>query len=110
MASRHSNKTCCDALPVARYGDMTIAWMGFVFQALLSYQGLFLIRLFDQWGPEIVDDPELAHRAHFEPWALGGADEHGEHENPKWWTLDSLMELNGARSRSHSPDPILSRN
>jgi hypothetical protein len=38
------------------------------------------------------------HRAHFEPWALGGDDKHGEHENPKWWTLDSLMELNGACS------------
>jgi hypothetical protein len=50
----------------------------------------------DQWGPEIMDDSELSHRAHFEPWALGGTDMHGENDNPKWWTLDSLMELNGA--------------
>ena len=84
---------------------MIIAWMGFVFQAFLSYRGLFPTHPFDQWGPEIVDDPELAHRAHFEPWALGGTDKHGEHENPKFWTLDSLMELNGARSRFHSSDP-----
>jgi len=47
------------------------------------------------WGPEISEDPELRHRAHFEPWALGGTDRHEEHDNPKWWTLDSLMELNG---------------
>ena len=50
----------------------------------------------DQWGPEIMDDPELSHRAHFQPWALGGTDMHGENDHPKWWTLDSLMKLNGA--------------
>ncbi|KAH9961553.1 methyltransferase domain-containing protein [Russula dissimulans] len=49
----------------------------------------------ESWGPEISDDPELRHRAHFEPWALGAIDKHEEHDNPKWWTLDSLMELNG---------------
>jgi len=46
------------------------------------------------WGPEIKDDPELAPRAHFQPWALGGTDMHGENDDPKWWTLDSLMKLN----------------
>jgi len=50
---------------------------------------------FHQWGPEIKDDPELRDRAHFQPWALGGADDHGEHSNPKYWTLDSLMRHNG---------------
>ena len=50
----------------------------------------------DQWGPEISDDPELRQRAHFEPWALGGTDNHGEKDDPKWWTLDSLMKHNGA--------------
>src|SRR6267142_1952874 len=43
-----------------------------------------------------MDDPELSHRAHFEPWALGGTVMHGENDHPKWWTLDSLMKLNGA--------------
>ena len=56
---------------------------------------------FHQWGPEIKDDPQLRDRAHFEPWALGGADDHGEHSNPKYWTLDSLMRHNGP-SRSIS--------
>lgn len=56
-----------------------------------------------QWGPEISNDPELRDRAHFEPWALGGTDNHEEHDNPKYWTLDSLMKLNG----SYSPSPIL---
>ncbi|KAI9455892.1 methyltransferase domain-containing protein [Russula earlei] len=49
----------------------------------------------NSWGPEITGDPELRHRAHFSPWALGGTDNHQESDNPKWWTLDSLMKLNG---------------
>jgi len=57
---------------------------------------------FHQWGPEIRDDSELRDRAHFQPWALGGADDHGEHSNPKYWTLDSLMRHNGTL-RSISP-------
>jgi hypothetical protein len=47
------------------------------------------------WGPEISDDPDLRTRAHFQAWALGGSDNHGENDNPKYWTLDSLMRLNG---------------
>jgi len=47
------------------------------------------------WGPEINGDPELSGRAHFRPWALGGSDRHQEHDHPKYWTLDSLMKLNG---------------
>ena len=62
---------------------------------------------FHQWGPEIKDDPELRDRAHFQPWALGGADDHGEHSNPKYWTLDSLMRHNGT-SCSISPQPSIS--
>lgn len=49
----------------------------------------------DSWGPEINDDPELATRAHFQPWALGGSNHHEEDDFPRYWTLDSLMELNG---------------
>jgi len=49
----------------------------------------------DGWGPEIRGDPEIRHRAHFEAWALGESDKHEEGDNPKYWTLDSLMELNG---------------
>ncbi|KAI0301032.1 methyltransferase domain-containing protein [Multifurca ochricompacta] len=48
----------------------------------------------NNWGPEINDDPELKKRAHFKPWALGGTDNHNENDNPKYWTLDSLMNLN----------------
>ncbi|KAH9988440.1 methyltransferase domain-containing protein [Russula compacta] len=47
------------------------------------------------WGPEINDDPELRERAHFQAWGLGGVDKHEENDDPKFWTLDSLMELNG---------------
>ena len=50
----------------------------------------------DQWGPEISDDCGLHQRAHFKPWALGGTDNHWENDDRKWWTLDSLMKLNGA--------------
>ncbi|KAI0267104.1 methyltransferase domain-containing protein [Gloeopeniophorella convolvens] len=49
----------------------------------------------NSFGPEINDVPELRSRAHFESWALGGTDAHGEYDNPKYWTLDSLMKLNG---------------
>ena len=50
----------------------------------------------NQWGPEISDDRGLHQRAQFKPWALGGTDNHRENDDPKWWTLDSLMKLNGA--------------
>jgi len=49
----------------------------------------------EHWGPQITNDPELRDRAHFHPWALGGSDDHGEHTHPKYWTLQSLMSLNG---------------
>jgi hypothetical protein len=52
----------------------------------------------DQWGREIDNDHRLRQRAHFKPWALGGTDKHGENDDPKCWTLDSLMKLNGAGS------------
>ena len=56
-----------------------------------------------QWGPEISNDSELRHRAHFQAWALAETEKHEEGDNPKYWTLDSLMKLNGACSRSHPP-------
>ncbi|KAH8990560.1 hypothetical protein EDB92DRAFT_1946508 [Lactarius akahatsu] len=49
-----------------------------------------------QWGPEITGDPEVRDRAHFKPFALGGTNNHEDHDNPKCWTLDSLMDLNCA--------------
>ncbi|KAI9437659.1 methyltransferase domain-containing protein [Lactarius indigo] len=49
----------------------------------------------NSWGPEITGDLALRDRAHFKPFALGGTNNHGDHDNPKFWTLDSLMELNG---------------
>lgn len=49
----------------------------------------------NSWGPEITGDPELRERAHFKSFALGGTDNHTDNDNPKYWTLDSLMDLNG---------------
>ncbi|KAH9040718.1 hypothetical protein EDB85DRAFT_67873 [Lactarius pseudohatsudake] len=53
----------------------------------------------NSWGPEITGDPEVWDRAHFKPFALGGTNSHEDHDNPKCWTLDSLMDLNGASAR-----------
>jgi len=47
------------------------------------------------FGPEIETIPELAERAHFYPWALGGANEYGPNADPPVYTLPTLMELNG---------------
>jgi len=47
------------------------------------------------WGPEIEHSPDLKSRAHFQPWALGGTDRHTENEYPKYYTLQTIMELNG---------------
>jgi hypothetical protein len=60
-----------------------------------------------QWGPEIVSDTELSKRAHFEPWALGGSNNHTESDHPKYWTLDSLMKHNSACSLFRDPPPAL---
>jgi len=48
----------------------------------------------DGWGPEI-NDTNLKHRAHFQPWALGGTDQHGPRDYPMFWTLHSIMKHNG---------------
>jgi hypothetical protein len=56
-----------------------------------------------QWGPEITNDPELRDRANFKPYALGGTNNHNDNDNPKFWTLDSLMDLNGACAVFSSP-------
>ena len=37
----------------------------------------------------------LRHRAHFGKLALGAADKHGGGDDPKTWTLRSLMAENG---------------
>ena len=105
-ASRRSSETCCGVPPVAMHGDMTTALTAFVFRVLSWYCGRCPTYVFYQWGPEISNDPELRHRAHFQAWALGETDKHEEGDNPKYWTLDSLMKLNGACSRSHSPIPF----
>jgi len=88
---------------------MTTALAAFVFR-VLAFVSRALPRLtysFYQWGPEISGDPGLRHRTHFEAWALGETDKHEEGDNPKYWTLDSLMKLNGACS--HSPKPFSMR-
>ncbi|KAH9971006.1 methyltransferase domain-containing protein [Lactifluus volemus] len=47
------------------------------------------------WGRQINDDPDLSKRAHFQPWALGGTDNHTDQDFFKYWKLDSLMKHNG---------------
>ncbi|KAH9048310.1 hypothetical protein EDB84DRAFT_1605723 [Lactarius hengduanensis] len=59
---------------------------------------------YGQWGPEITGDPEVRDRAHFKPFALGGTNNHEDHDNPKCWTLDSLMDLNGEYQDTRSID------
>ncbi|KAH8989917.1 hypothetical protein EDB86DRAFT_2807582, partial [Lactarius hatsudake] len=49
----------------------------------------------NSWGPEITGHPEVLDRAHFKPFALGGTN---NHDNPKYWTLDSLIDLDGHTS------------
>ncbi|KAF8589175.1 hypothetical protein K439DRAFT_1629085 [Ramaria rubella] len=45
------------------------------------------------FGPEI--SVAHKHRTHFFPYALGGKDSHGPSDNPKYYTLPTLMALNG---------------
>ncbi|KAI9437664.1 hypothetical protein H4582DRAFT_292822 [Lactarius indigo] len=39
----------------------------------------------NSWGPEITSDPALRDRAHFKSFALGGTNNHGDNDNPKFW-------------------------
>ena len=48
----------------------------------------------DQWGPEIIGDPELRDRAHYKPYTLGGTNNH--RLQPPVRALGSLMDDNGA--------------
>lgn len=48
-----------------------------------------------QFGPEIENFLDLKSRAHFHPYALGGKDDHGPGANPPFYTLPTLMEMNG---------------
>jgi len=45
------------------------------------------------FGPEIPRSQ--AHRTHFRPFGLAGTDKHGPDDNPKMYTLESLMKMNG---------------
>ncbi|KAH9028782.1 methyltransferase domain-containing protein, partial [Lactarius pseudohatsudake] len=58
-------------------------------------------------GPEIIGDPELRDRTHFKPFALGGTNSHADHDDPKYWTLESLMDLNGTWFSGHTFIDIL---
>ncbi|KAH9169062.1 hypothetical protein EDB89DRAFT_1908896 [Lactarius sanguifluus] len=81
--------------PGCEVGDMTILLTAFV----PSPPCLYPTEL-DMWPvPEITGDPELRDRAHFKPFALGGTNNHEDHDNPKYWTLDSFMDLHGVRAR-----------
>ncbi|KAF8890931.1 methyltransferase domain-containing protein [Infundibulicybe gibba] len=45
------------------------------------------------FGPQIPSS--LAHRTHFHAFGLSGSDKHGPADDPKMYTLDSLMKMNG---------------
>ncbi|KZV69283.1 hypothetical protein PENSPDRAFT_543889, partial [Peniophora sp. CONT] len=47
------------------------------------------------WGPELTENPVYAGKAHFHPFALAGKDAHGPSDDPKAYTLQSLMAMNG---------------
>jgi len=49
----------------------------------------------NSFGPEIERTYRLKERSHFFPWALGGRDAHGPENDPKVYTLDTLMRMNG---------------
>jgi len=49
----------------------------------------------DKFGPEIEEFPEFKARSHFFPYALGGKDDHGPGTNPPFYTLPTLMNMNG---------------
>jgi hypothetical protein len=51
-----------------------------------------------QFGPEIENSAALKARSHFHPWALGGRNAHGPEDDPKYFTLEALMKLNGVSS------------
>ncbi|KAI6037542.1 methyltransferase domain-containing protein [Pisolithus marmoratus] len=46
------------------------------------------------FGPEIEEDSELKQRSHFFPFALGPKDAHSPVDDPKMYTLRTLMESN----------------
>jgi hypothetical protein len=47
----------------------------------------------NSFGPEIPR--AQASRAHFHPYGLAGTDKHGPDDDPKMYTLESLMKING---------------
>jgi len=47
------------------------------------------------FGPEITEDASLRARAHFRSWGLGSADNYGPDANPPFYTLQTLMAMNG---------------
>ena len=47
----------------------------------------------DDFGPQIPRSQR--HRVHFAPYALGGEEKHGPNDQPKLYTLDALMRMNG---------------
>jgi len=49
----------------------------------------------NSFGPEIETSYALKARSHFRPFALGGKNAHGPEDDPKYYTLDALMKLNG---------------
>ena len=62
---------------------------------------------FDQWGPEITNDPEMRDRVHFKSFALGGTNNHNDIATTTTPSTmldsESLMSLNGAHVIFSSP-------
>jgi len=49
----------------------------------------------DKFGPEIDNSPKLKARSHFFAYALSGEDNHGPGQYPPFYTLSTLMKMNG---------------
>ena len=60
-----------------------------------------------QFGSEIKYSPRLKERTHFFQWGLAGHNAHGPEDSPKYYTLDTLMRLNGGPSLSRSESQVL---
>lgn len=72
---------------------MTLASIAYVLYPSQQSSSKLMLRC-DKWGPQITLDEDLASRAHFHKWGLGGLDKH-EPNSPPMYTLRSLMAMNG---------------
>ncbi|KAF7300284.1 hypothetical protein MKEN_01352500 [Mycena kentingensis (nom. inval.)] len=95
-------KWVCGASRVEKKKDCIVYSVG------INYESSFEAELLEQtehceiWGYDFTVNsfgPQIptkhASRTHFSPYGLAGKDSHGPDDNPKMYTLDSLMKMNG---------------